>query len=420
VSGAGDPVPVLLAVTGRPYEAALLAALDRPGSPLRVSRRCLDVVDVLAAARSSTQTTPAAVAVVWAGLHRLDGGVLARLADVGVGVVVVVDGDEHRDPAWGASTVRAPVADDARKTGAFVAELTAAVLSLDDGSVGAAEPESGAAGRLVAVWGPCGAPGRTTVAVTVADELARLGVPTLLADADTYGPSVAQRLGVLDEASGIAAAVRAADVGTVDSSGLGDAARALPSGLSVLTGLTRADRWPELPGPALRRVWRAARSFAEVTVVDCGFCLEEDDELSYDAVVARRNAATLVTVAEADVLVVVGAADVVGVTRLLRGLHELADLGDRRPGAVPVDRRVVLNRARTTGRRADRRLGALAELAELDPAGSFADAAVVPDDSPSLARSVEAGRTLAEVAGRSPVREALGRLAAGLAGRRPA
>src|ERR1019366_10177289 len=46
-------------------------------------------------------------------------------------------------------------------------------------------------GRLVAVWGPTGAPGRTTVAVVLATEAARLGCPSLLADADCYGGVIA-------------------------------------------------------------------------------------------------------------------------------------------------------------------------------------------------------------------------------------
>ena len=99
----------------------------------------------------------------------------------------------------------------------------------------------------------------------------------------------------------------------------------------------------------LRRVWSACRSVADVAVVDCGFCLEEDDELSYDAVVARRNAATLVTLESADLLLMVGSADVVGVTRLVRGWHELAELARRRPGAVPTERRVVLTRGAIAG-----------------------------------------------------------------------
>ena len=69
------------------------------------------------------------------------------------------------------------------------------------------------------MWGPTGAPGRTTVAVGLATELARSGVHTLLADADVYGGVVAQVLGFLDEAPGLAAAVRLANNGQLDLAG---------------------------------------------------------------------------------------------------------------------------------------------------------------------------------------------------------
>src|SRR4029077_16527943 len=52
-------------------------------------------------------------------------------------------------------------------------------------------------GSVVAVWGPTGAPGRTTVAVTLADELSRLGASSLLVDADVDGGGGAGGLGVL-------------------------------------------------------------------------------------------------------------------------------------------------------------------------------------------------------------------------------
>ena len=401
-------VGVLLAVTGRPYESLVLAALDRRDSPLSVARRCLDLADLLAVA--AVPARAASVAVVSSRLHRLDAHAMASLAAAGVRVVVVRELDDDRAERPGGDwTVDAPDGDGS----AFVAALTAAVLGLPPAAVPVAAPEPHTpGGLLVAVWGPCGAPGRTTVATTVADELARAGVRAMLVDADTYGPSVAQRLGLLDEASGVAAAVRLSDAGTDLASALHATARTIDSGLSVLTGLTRADRWPELSGSALRRVWQAARVVADVTVVDCGFCLEEDDELSYDSVVARRNAATLVTLGEADVLVAVGAADVVGLARLVRALHELADLAERRPGAVPERRRVLVNRSPVVGRRAARRLRAAAGW---DVDGGLADALVVPDDPASLAWSVERGRTLAEVAPRSPARAALRRLADELA-----
>ena len=55
-----------------------------------------------------------------------------------------------------------------------------------------------------------GRPGRTTVAVGLADETARLGVSTLLVDADVYGGTVAQFVGLLDESAGLAVGCRAA------------------------------------------------------------------------------------------------------------------------------------------------------------------------------------------------------------------
>ena len=52
-----------------------------------------------------------------------------------------------------------------------------------------------------------------------------------------------------------------------------------------------------------------ARSFAELTVVDLGFCLEADEELSFDTAAPRRNGATLAVLENADLVVAVGSAD---------------------------------------------------------------------------------------------------------------
>ncbi len=424
---------MLLAVTGRPYEEALLAAFGRPGSRVRVARRCLDLVDLLAVAGTGT----AAVAVVSSELHRLDRESLARLAGHGVTVVAVVEPAGPADRAADrmtdlgvVATVDAPASTDVRATATFAAEVASRALAAHprpaadhaahDAGPSAVVPPAGPggppdrpAGRLVAVWGPTGAPGRTTVAVGLADELTRLGGAVLLADADTYGPSVAQRLGVLDEASGMAAAARAANAGELDPVSLASSARTLPGGLRVLTGLTRADRWPELPVAALGNVWRVARTVAEVTVVDCGFCLEEDDELAFDSVPARRNAATLTSLAAADAVVVVGGADPVGLGRLLRGMHELGDLEERRPGSVPAARHVVVNRVRpgAVGRRQPRRQIVALLHQDAGPGAGLPTPVLVPDDPAACDRAMASGRTLADAAPRSPLLAALAGLA---------
>ena len=65
-------------------------------------------------------------------------------------------------------------------------------------------------GSTIAVWGPAGAPGRTTVAINLAAEIAACGHRVVLVDADSYGGSIAPALGLLDEAPGFAAACRLA------------------------------------------------------------------------------------------------------------------------------------------------------------------------------------------------------------------
>ena len=55
-------------------------------------------------------------------------------------------------------------------------------------------------------------------------------------------------------------------------------------------------------------VFATARALADFSVVDCGFCLETDEELSFDTVAPRRNGATLAVLDDADLIVVVGSA----------------------------------------------------------------------------------------------------------------
>ena len=270
--------------------------------------------------------------------------------------------------------------------------------------VPAPQPHPSSRGRVVAVWGPTGAPGRTAVAVTLAAHVAASGVPVLLADADTYGPSIAQVLGLLDESAGLAAAVRTASQGALDPARLAALAPLPCPDLRVLTGLARTARWPELRPAGLDAVWETCRSVAELTVVDCGFGLESDEELTFDTAAPRRNGATLSALAAADLVVAVGSADPVGIQRLVRGLADLADvLG---PGAPPPV--VVVNRVRAAA------VGPKPEQQVRDALARYAgvrDVLLVPDDRAAFDAAMLAGRTLVETAPASPARHALAALA---------
>lgn len=261
-------------------------------------------------------------------------------------------------------------------------------------------------GRLVAVWGPAGAPGRTTVAVGVAAELAAGGAEVLLVDADTYAASIAQVLGLLDESPGLVAAVRAGLDGRLDPATLARFAPVVAPRLRVLTGLTRAARWSELRPAGLQAVWASARRLVDHVVVDLAPPLEEDDELSYDTAAPRRNGAALDVLRAADDVLVVGSADPVGLQRLVRGLQDLAVAV---PGVAP---QVVVNRVRADAVGRNPRLRVREALERF---AGVRDLRLVPDDRPATDRALLSGRTLQEAAPDSAASAALRAAAAGLA-----
>lgn len=418
-------VPVVTAVSDAVWEADLVAALERSDLGVDVVRRCVDLADLLATAA----TGQARAVLLSSDLRRLDREALTRLAVSGVAVVALAPpGDEQAErrlrqlgveqvlPADATSAeVAAAVVDAVARAAAPSAGVRASLseprAALDGAAPasqpGADEPSADEAGTVVAVWGPAGAPGRTTVAVGLASEVALTGRSALLVDADVYGGAVAQVLGLLDESPGLAAACRAANTGALDVAALAGLARAVSPGLRLLSGIARADRWPELRPAGVEVVLDQARRLAAVTVVDCAFSLEQDEELAYDTAAPRRNGATLAAVAGADTVVAVGSADPVGLQRLVRGLAELREAV---PGVEPV---VVVNRLRSTAVPGD---AATEVRAALQRYAGVEVTALVPLDVAGLDGALARGRTLAEAAPTSPARRALLELAHGLVG----
>lgn len=279
-------------------------------------------------------------------------------------------------------------------------------------------PEQAAAPQVTAVWGPAGSPGRTTVAVNLAVELALSGRKTLLVDLDTYAAAAGTHVALLEESAGIAQACRLAEQGGITPEGVErSAVRARVAGttLQVLTGLTRADRWPELRRSALDEVLAAAAAGWDEVVVDCGFCLEQDEELSFDIPAPQRNAATLAGLAAADRILAVGTGDPVGLPRLIHGLDELGQHVDTGGGTVV---EVVVNQVRSEASGAAPRSQISGVVERFG--GSWAVGAFLPWDRRALDRALLGGQVLAEAAPSSALRRAVARLAGTAAGNAPA
>jgi MinD-like ATPase involved in chromosome partitioning or flagellar assembly len=383
-------IVVLVVASGAAWESRALTVLgDHPGTV--VLKRCVDVDDLLAAASSGQ----AQAAVLGLEARGLDAAAVARLADCGVDVVAVVPDDrlEGASARAGRVGVRSVVPESG------LDGLAEAVLAVGLGPrpvappVGAsaaagADPgvdavtEPAVAGRVLAVWGPAGAPGRSTVAAAVAAESARRRRRTVLVDADPYGGSIGQQLGVLDEVSGLLSAARLATAGQLEER-FATVQRGLDSRLSVVTGLPRPDRWAEVRAGTVEHVLELGRATGDV-VVDTGFSLE-GDPLGDVGGRPGRNALTLGALEVADVVVVVGGADPVGLARLARGLVDLREV----VGATPVH--VVVNRMRASLGWSEKEVaGMVAGFARL------AGVHFLPDDRVTVDRALVAGRTLVE------------------------
>lgn len=409
----------VLTALGHDWEGSMVQVVDQlPG--VTVGRRCVDLADLLAAASAGLGD----VALVSADLRGLDRDALAHLRAHGVAVVGASrDGQEAQERHLRQLGVERHV-----HTGTPREELVDVLTSTTAASApfvtGAGEPLPGEdpptapivpvtdetpepqRGRVVAVWGPTGAPGRSTLAVNLASELAGLGQPVVLVDLDTYGASVAQLLSVLDEAPGIAAAARASELGTLDLASLARLAVEVAPRFRVVTGIPTPTRWTEVRSSAVEQVIDLCRSLAAFVVLDCGFGIEDDEELSYDTTAPRRNAATLTALDAADELLLVGAADPVGLQRMVRAVQAVGQVASPTP-------RPVVNRLRPGSVGPDPRRRVAESMARF---AGLEDITFLPDDQAGVDAAVLAGQTLAEAAAGSPLRQAIAALAADLAG----
>ena len=178
--------------------------------------------------------------------------------------------------------------------------------------LGDAQPPHPATAEVIAVWGPAGAPGRTTLAVNLAAELAASGHSVALVDADPYGGAIAPvarparrgaRLRRRRAASPAASALDRVELeriaqrysrpaGVVRRVHRASSARVAGPSSRASASRPRSERCR-----ALGRVRRAryAASASSAT-----------RRLTSDLFAPRRNAATFAALAEADRVVAVG------------------------------------------------------------------------------------------------------------------
>ena len=385
---------ILLALGAAAWESRLVAAITRPDAGFVVVRRCTDLADLLGVAG----TLSASLVLVGSDLPRLDRATVLRLEDLGLTVI----GLHAADDESGAARLREVGCELLLGVGveveAVIADVAALFARRSLRLVAApVDSPSRSQGQLVVVWGPVGAPGRSSVALSVADESARAGIDTLLVDADTAGPSLSALLGLCDDVPTFHSAVRRADRGSFGPADLSELVSRVGPRMKFLGG---ANTCGELRARALSAFWSAAAALHPMTIVDVGSETgAEDDEL-----VGRRGSAAASAFCAADVIVAVGAADPIGLARLVSGLSCLRTFAPETPV------RVVITKVRRDA------VGPRPEIAIREALAEHLDEALwlVPDDRAAYDAAVLAGRTLAELAPNSPARRSLGDFTAAL------
>ena len=414
---------VLSAAGGGAWEEPWVAAFAAGAHGVRIVRRCVDVVDLLAAAAAGQGR----VALIDAGLRRLDVDAIDRLhAAQVIPVGVVPRGDtaaEDRlraagvthlvpadaDPAVAASVVldalRSAAEDDGARAARTFGDPSTSMATPPGAAPPPAARRAGRNGSLIAVWGPTGAPGRTTVAIGLADELARLGAATLLVDADVYGATIAPTLGLFDESPGLAAACRQAGTG-------GSRPPRWRLELAAVASAAGAHRPAARPALARTAPGRGRGGVGD-RPLDGGLRRRRLRLLPGDrrgALLrhrgARRNGATLAVLDAADLVLAVGSADPIGMQRLVRGLADLRDAGlDHGAGS-----------AQPGAARCGARGSAGERTAALERFAGCPAAALLPADQESIDVALASGRTVAEARPDSALRRAFVELAAAVAG----
>jgi len=357
----------VVTLAGDPEREADLAPRLATDPSVELYLRCVDRVELLAAMRSGAIDSIISVgAPGW-----FDAEAANEAGRSGIRVVGVADNALETEALEGRG---ATVLDAC----ASIGEMIDACRSARPVSPAVVAPTESRQGQVIGVWGPKGAPGRTTIAIELAYALAETAEATILMDADPYGGDALQLLGVIEELPTVvwAAAAAASAEGRRDF--VENLRRVGRSGPLLVPGLPRADLWPEVTEYGFTELIKLLAAQTRFLVVDIGFCLESTSFGGPEG----RNTMALATLERADRVIAVCRADVVGVKNFIWSLESLRERVEEERVSI------VLNRVRGEGREID-------DL--LFRHTGVRSSALLPDAPVDFRKAAEQGKALHEV-----------------------
>lgn len=196
--------------------------------------------------------------------------------------------------------------------------------------------------KVVTVWSPNGAPGRTTIAASIAAEFAKLGNRTLVIDADSYAPSLEFQFGINQSHAGIAAVARAAIQERLNQESFNKLALDFSFGkieLKIITGLSMPDRWQEVGFDGIQAIVEFAEQHFDCIVVDVAAPIEL--QVIHEKSLVQRNSMSVAALKFASHVVAVCGAEVSDVNRFVWEYQQLKSL------ELPGELQVLVNKLRT-------------------------------------------------------------------------
>ena len=186
--------------------------------------------------------------------------------------------------------------------------------------------------QIIAVTSPHGSTGKTTLAINMSLELAAEKYKVLLIDADLEGPSVANYFCLAEIPAGLAGAIRIASQHRFDQAQLERLSVQAPkTSLAILPGVI-SEQTLMITGEIVKDILETAKASFDFVVLDLGPLRTNLNQEAFDL---TKELARL-----ANQLVVVAAADPIGIYRLLRLEPSLL--------AISENPKLVINRLRNS------------------------------------------------------------------------
>ncbi|NDH64786.1 MAG: ParA family protein [Microbacteriaceae bacterium] len=187
--------------------------------------------------------------------------------------------------------------------------------------------------RTIAIWGPHGSPGKSTIAINLAESLANSGHRVLLVDADLQNPSLAILLGLDRPSRG-----PFSDEGQVNFRELKPTATNYISKVvtgtkhfHLMLGMSGTSRWSEIGIGEMQRLMRQMQQYERI-IFDLASPVEDTD--TRQAGTSDQNQLTRFLIGSVDQLVVVCRPDFLAVQRLVARMLEIKKLRKDKPTRV--------------------------------------------------------------------------------------